>query len=578
VAAPAILKIDIIADAARALGALNKTENATKSTSSKFAALGKAVAGGAAVGAVIAFGKASVGAALESQKATAGLENVFRSMGDTTGQAAKAAENYAGSLSRKIGVDDEAIMSAQTLLATFSSVSSETGRQAGIFDRATAAAADLAAAGYGDMDTNAKQLGKALNDPIKGTAALRRSGVQLTAAQQEQVKAFVASGNILGAQKIILGEVEHQVKGTAAATATGSDKMNVAWNETQESVGKALIPVLEKLLPILTQVANFIQRNISWILPLALALGVLAIAWNIASIAATLFGVSMLAALWPVLLVIAAIAALVAIGYLIVRNWDTIKAAAGAVWAVMVAAWQAIYGVIKGVFDWIRANWPLLLAILTGPIGVVVLLVVRNFDTIRNAVASVFNWIRSNWPLLLAILTGPIGGAVLLIVRNWDTIKNAATALYNWVRDKLQAIADFFSGIARTIGGYASDIANAIKGPINAVLRAWNGLEFKVPEIKVGPVTFGGQTIGFPNIPLLAQGGSVLRTGLAIVHRGETFSGVGGSLGSTTIYVNVTTTGLGADAPEIQRSVVNALRGYASRNGPLDVPVRNAVA
>ena len=37
-----------------------------------------------------------------------------------------------------------------------------------------------------------------------------------------------------------------------------------------------------------------------------------------------------------------------------------------------------------------------------------------------------------------------------------------------------------------------------------------------------------------------------------------------------TIHVNVTTTGLGADAPEIQRQVVRAIRGYVDRNGPIE--------
>jgi hypothetical protein len=422
-------------------------------------------------------------------------------------------------------------MSAQTLLATFDQASNATARQAGIFDRATAAAADLAAAGYGNLDTNAKQLGKALNDPVKGTAALTKAGVQFTQQQKDQIAAMVKAGDVTGAQKIILGEVEHQVKGTAAATATSADKMNVAWGETEEAVGKALLPILEKLAPILVKIAGFIEKNVSWLLPLAAALGVLAIAWNIASVAATLFGVSMAAALWPVLLIIAAIAVLVAIGIVIAKNWDTIK-------RVAAVAWQAVLG----------------------------------------AVQAVWNWIKANWPLLLAILLGPIGVVTALIIRNWDRIKDAATALFNWVSGKFQAIVDFIAGVANRIGGIASSIANGLKGPINTILRAWNALEFKVPGFKIGPIGYDGFTLGLPDIPLLASGGSVMRTGLAIVHRGETFSGVGGSSSSssagTVINVNVTTTGLGADTPAIQRAIVDALRSYTGRNGPLPIPVR----
>ena len=571
-ASPAILKIDIIADASKASGALKQTESATSSMGSKLGALGKAAATGFAVGAVVKFGTESVKAAQDAAVSTKRLDAVFRAMGDTTGTASKAAQDYASSLSTKIGVDDDSIMAAQAQLATFAAVSDETARSAGIFDRATAAAADLAAAGFGNLQSNSVQLGKALQDPVKGLAALGKSGVTFTKAQKDQIAAMVKAGDVLGAQKVVLGAVEGQVKGTAAATATSADKMNVAWGETQEAVGNALLPVLEKLAPILVKIAGFIQKNIGWILPLAAAFGVLAVAWNIASVAATLFSVSMWAALWPVLLVIAAIAALIAIGVLIVKNWDTIKAAAATVWSAIQTAWDAVLGVVQAVWNWIKANWPLLLAILTGPFGIAVLLVVRNFDTIKNAVLTVINWIRANWPLLLAILTGPIGAAVLLIVKNWDRIKQAASALFDWVASKFRAIVDTIRNVADTIGGIAQRIGDAIKGPINAVIRAWNGLEFKVPEVNVGPIHFGGQTIGLPNIPELATGGTVMRTGFAIVHAGETFSGVGGSAaGVTNIHVTVNSTGLGADAPEIQRAVVRALRGYSARNGPVPI-------
>jgi hypothetical protein len=74
---------------------------------------------------------------------------------------------------------------------------------------------------------------------------------------------------------------------------------------------------------------------------------------------------------------------------------------------------------------------------------------------------------------------------------------------------------------ARIIGGIRtaiSNIVNAIKSPINAVIRAWNSLEFTIPSITlpswdppgpgptIGGGTIGGQTIGFPNLPQLASG------------------------------------------------------------------------
>ncbi|HUH10931.1 MAG TPA: hypothetical protein VLZ73_10310, partial [Brevundimonas sp.] len=143
-------------------------------------------------------------------------------------------------------MDDEAIQSGANLLLTFKNVKNEVGDGANIFDRATQSAADLSAAGFGDMSATSKQLGKALNDPIKGITALSRSGVTFTEQQKEQIKTLVASGKTLDAQKIILGEVESQVGGAAAASATAGEKMSVAWGNFKEGVGTAMLPFIDK--------------------------------------------------------------------------------------------------------------------------------------------------------------------------------------------------------------------------------------------------------------------------------------------------------------------------------------------
>ena len=91
-------------------------------------------------------------------------------------------------------------------------------------------------------------LGKALNDPIKGITALSRAGVTFTQGQKDQIKTLVESGNLLGAQKIIMGELEAQVGGTAEATATAGDKMAATWANFQENLGTAVLPILDGLL------------------------------------------------------------------------------------------------------------------------------------------------------------------------------------------------------------------------------------------------------------------------------------------------------------------------------------------
>jgi hypothetical protein len=208
-----------------------------------------ALLGTAAIG---SFLRDSIGEAREAQKVGALTESIIKS----TGGAAKITADQVGDLATKIslktGMDDEAIQSGANLLLTFKNVRNEAGRGAKIFDRATAAAADLSAAGFGDLAGTSKQLGKALNDPIKGISALGRSGVTFTEDQKKMIKGFVAQGDVLSAQKIILKEVESQVGGAAAATATSGEKAAVAFGNLKEAIGTALLPVVDRVATYLT--------------------------------------------------------------------------------------------------------------------------------------------------------------------------------------------------------------------------------------------------------------------------------------------------------------------------------------
>ena len=152
---------------------------------------------------------------------------------------------YASATALATGVDDDSIMMAQAKLLTFRELAVSADQVGGSFDRATAAAIDLAAAGFGSAESNAVQLGKALQDPIKGLTALARSGVTFTETEKERIRTLVESNEIGEAQRLILSAIETQVGGTAVATANATDKMAVGFAQVQEELGKALLPALD---------------------------------------------------------------------------------------------------------------------------------------------------------------------------------------------------------------------------------------------------------------------------------------------------------------------------------------------
>ncbi len=81
---------------------------------------------------------------------------------------------------------------------------------------------------------------------------------------------MVKAGDVLGAQKIILAEVESQVGGAAAASATAGEKVGVAFGNIKESIGTALLPLLDKFgnwflekgLPAVERFGGWIMNNL----------------------------------------------------------------------------------------------------------------------------------------------------------------------------------------------------------------------------------------------------------------------------------------------------------------------------
>jgi phage-related minor tail protein len=211
-----------------------------------------AVAGAflAVAGAIIMFLPNFIKMGEEARKSERRLENIAKQMGlfgENTAKVTQRLSEYAEAISYATGVDDELVRSAEAILLTFKNLAKTADTTGGAFDRATIAAVDLAAAGFGEVETNAKQLGKALQDPIKGLTALRKAGVTFTKAEQDKIRALVESNRLLEAQELILSAIETQVGGTAAATASATDRMSARFENLLETLSLALLPAVDEL-------------------------------------------------------------------------------------------------------------------------------------------------------------------------------------------------------------------------------------------------------------------------------------------------------------------------------------------
>lgn len=217
--------------------AFDSVEGKGQALSNTFNAVGMAATamGGAIVGG-LGF---AVSSAAESEQAMAQLDAVLKSTGGAAGMTRDELTNLADALQKVTVYDDEAIIGAESLMLTFTKVSKE------VFPEAIATVLDMSTALGQDLQSSTIQLGKALNDPIKGITALSRVGVSFTETQKETIKAMVETGDVLGAQKVILAELAGEFGGSATAAAdtlNGSiEQLGNSFGNLMEAIGAALL-------------------------------------------------------------------------------------------------------------------------------------------------------------------------------------------------------------------------------------------------------------------------------------------------------------------------------------------------
>jgi hypothetical protein len=235
----------------------------------------------------------------------------------STGEAANITAKEIRGLSDRIGElagrDAEEVQAAENVLLTFQRVRNEVGEGNKIFDRASLSIANVSARLGKDLNGAAIQVGKALNDPIRGVTALGRAGVQFTEQQREQITTLVESGRQLEAQKIILHELQIEFGGSAKAAgrALGPfERIRLSFNDMAESIGRILMPVLRRMSAIFSSLSERFQglspqqrRMAVQVAAIAAAVGPLLI------VLGKLVSVFALLAAHPVILAIAAVAA-----------------------------------------------------------------------------------------------------------------------------------------------------------------------------------------------------------------------------------------------------------------------------
>ncbi len=208
----------------------------------------------------------------------------------------------------------------------------------------------------------------------------------------------------------------------------------------------------------------------------------------------------------PIALIVAAVIGLVVV---IVKNWDTIK--------------RVITGAASAVLDFLKKNWPYILAILMGPIGAIVIGVIKHWDTIWRVTTGVFSsivgfigkvpgWIWSAikgiGSVVASVFRSALDGAVSLVRWGVDTII--------WLFRNLPWMAwNALQGLGDVIWGAVKSAVNGAIGLINYIIDLWNDFSIGMSWGGFNPpgpgsipgFSFEVRTPNIPKIPTLAKGG-----------------------------------------------------------------------
>lgn len=177
------------------------------------------------------------------------------------------------------------------------------------------------------------------------------------------------------------------------------------------------------------------------------------------------------------------------------RFGDDILAFINKVWPIIGEIIESYLRIIKGIIE-------VFTGIISGDWG-------KIWEGIKNIFGGIWDQIiaRLNlaWETIKAVV-----GVGLEILKGLFTAPLAAIQLA--VQRAFDDVVSFISGLGGKISdkarGMWDGITDAFKGAINAIVEFWNGLEFKVPGFKVGPIGYDGFTLGLPEVPKMrAYGG-----------------------------------------------------------------------
>jgi len=236
----------------------------------------------------------SIDVANQTGSAMALTKSTIEATGMVAGMTSEKIREMANEIQRNTAISNDAAQAGMNILLQYTRIGED------IFPQATEAMLDMATAVNGgvipsasQLQSTAKQLGSALNDPIKGTERLTDSGITFTDKQREQIRVLVESGRVAEAQGIILerlavfqGAAERQGETFQGRMASIGNELN----DIRKVIGNAVIPAIEHFIEGLN-ISGGASEGLTFAIKglISIFIGLIAVARTVGMVLSTIF-------------------------------------------------------------------------------------------------------------------------------------------------------------------------------------------------------------------------------------------------------------------------------------------------
>ena len=404
---------------------------------------------------------------------------------------------------------------------------------------------------YGQMSSAQKVTAENINQLTDNNGSLGASLKDTVEQMNPQLKQYGSFNDAVSKGKVSVEMLDQAMSKMAKGSGGGETNIGDSFDSLNETIETALLPALREIQPVITNILNsiikaipsiasmlgnvykWIKQNWDWLSKILIVVGSLIAIWiifsSVMSIVSTVtftFRISMVVAFGWLTVIVLAIAAVVAIGILIAKNWKTIGQLAVSIWGgiknffaglgtwfgqlwtgimnVFKAVWEGMKNVITVIWDGIKAYFTFLIAFYTGIFNAILNVIKTAFSFVAGIASQAFNAIvqfftplgnvfkaifdlvvavfRLGWELILALGRGAWmgiqavwNGLVGFFQPIFQAVANVVNGVFNAIRGYAQGAWNFIVGVFSVVAGWFSGIFNIVRNIVSGVFNAFAG-------------------------------------------------------------------------------------------------------